>query len=205
MVGVEDFKFFVDLTLQSCASVVNTAEIKGLFLSLLLGRFELCSGLASLLLDVGKKLEEVLGVFLEHLFGADETELSHLVEVSQAFDLLVFFLEQHLDQEHLSLFLNEVPSVLSVLWAFDRDVEASSLSNVDLVGDVWVNGQSCRLDVRFAELPQATLTSRSVFLPDFQFLIDLSLALLTSAFLVLKSEDAVVTRVLEGVRVLPEA
>ena len=70
MIGVQDFKFFVDLTLQSCARVVNASEIKGLFLSLFLGRFELSSGLASFLLDVCEKLEEVLGVFLEHLFGA---------------------------------------------------------------------------------------------------------------------------------------
>ena len=97
------------------------------------------SGSSGLFLDVGEELKEVLRVFLEHLLGADETQLAHLVEIGQPFDLLVFLLQEHLNLEHFSLLLNEVPPILSILRTLNRYVEAR-LSHVDLVCDVWVDG-----------------------------------------------------------------
>ena len=111
-----------------------------LVVTLFLKGLELRRSLARFFLDVSEELEEVLSVFLEHLLGADETELAHFVEVGEALDLHVLLLKEHLDEEHLSLLLDQIPSILSVLWSLNRHIEASILCNVDLVGDVRVDG-----------------------------------------------------------------
>jgi len=139
VISVQDFELFIDFALQSGTFVIDCAELDCLIIALFLKSFELRRCLASLLLDVCEELEEVLGVFLKHLFRAYKTELPHLIEVCKAFNFFVFLFKQHLYQEHLSLLLNEIPSVLSVLRSFNGHVKAGSFCNIYLVGDVWVN------------------------------------------------------------------
>ena len=84
--------------------------------------------------------------------------MAHFVDVCKLLNLLVLLFEQHLHQEHLSLLLDEVPTVLSVLRALNRHIKAGSLGDVDLVRDFRVNSECSRLDVSFTQLTQATLT-----------------------------------------------
>lgn len=100
------------------------------------------------------------------MLRADETKLAHLVEVGEALDLLVLLFKEHLDEEHLSLLLNQIPTILSVFGSLNWNVEASVLCNVDLVGDVGVDGQSSRLNVCLAEFAEAAFPCRPVLLPD---------------------------------------
>ena len=174
-------------------------------ITLFLIGFELSSCLTCLLFDISEELQEVLCVFLEHLLRADETELTHFIEVSQSLDLFVFLFKEHLDEEHLALLLNQVPTVLPVLGSFDGDVEACILSDINFVCYVGIDGQGCRLNIGFTELTEAAFSRRSILLPDLELLIGLSLTLFPGALLVLEREDAIVTRVCERIRVLFEA
>ena len=147
VVLAELLNFLVDFALESGTLIIDRPQLHRLVVSQLLGSLKFCSGLTSLIFDLGEEFEERLRVLLEHLLGADQTELSHLVEVSESLDLLVFLLKEHLNEEHLTLFLNEVPTVLSVLWALNRHIETGSFCLVDLVLDVRVDRQLCRWDV----------------------------------------------------------
>ena len=131
--------------------------------------------------------------------------MTHFIEISQSLDLLVLLFKEHLDEEHLSLLLDQVPAVLSVLGALDGDVEASILCNVDFIRDIRVDSQGCRLNICFTELAEAAFSGRSILLPDLKFLVGLPLTLFPGALLVLEREDAIITRVCERIRVLFEA
>ena len=61
------------------------------------------------------------------MFGTNKTELTHFVEVGKALNLLVFLLQKHLNEEHFTLFLDQIPAILSVLRALDRHVEAGAM------------------------------------------------------------------------------
>ena len=176
-----------------------------LIITLLLKGLKLSRCLACLFLDVSEELEEVLSVFLEHLLGADETELAHFVEVGEALDLLVLLLEEHLDEEHLSLLLDQIPTILSVFRPLNRHVEASVLCDVDFVSDVGVDGQSSRLNVCLAELAEAAFPRRPILLPNLELLVCLSLLLFSGALLVLERENAIIARVNKRIRMLLEA
>ena len=139
------------------------------------------------------------------MLRADETKLAHLVEVGEALDLLVLLFKEHLDEEHLSLLLNQIPTILSVFGSLNWNVEASVLCNVDLVGDVGVDGQSSRLNVSLAEFAEAAFSCRPVLLPDLQLLVRLPLMLFPGALLVLEREDAIIARVNKRIRMLLEA
>ena len=78
--------------------------------------------------------------------------MAHFVDVCKLLNLLVLLFQKHLHQEHLSLLLDQVPTVLSVLRSLDRHVEACSLGDVDFVRDIRVNSKSGRLDVGFTQL-----------------------------------------------------
>jgi len=139
MIGAQLLEFFVDFALQSRTLVVDCSQVHCFVVSLFFGLFELRSCFASLCLDLGEELQERLGVFLEHGCRTVETKVAHFVEVRQPFNLLVFLFKQHLNQEHLSLLLDQVPAVLSVFGSLNWHVETCSLCNVDLVRDVRVN------------------------------------------------------------------
>ena len=205
VVRVQIFKFLVNLALKGCTLIIDGSELHGLIVTLFFERFKLCGRLACLLLNVREELKKVLGVFLKHLLGADKTELAHLIEICQAFNFLVLLLKEHLDQEHLSLFLDKVPTVLPVLRAFNRHVKASVLCHINLVCDIRVDGQRCRLNIGFTKFAEAAFPSWPILLPNFEFLVGLSLTLLPCALLILESEDAIVTRVRKRIRVLFEA
>ena len=78
--------------------------------------------------------------------------MAHFVDVCKLLYLLVLLFQKHLHKEHLSLLLDQVPTVLSVLRSLNRHVEACSLGDVDFVRDVGVNSESGRLDVGFTQL-----------------------------------------------------
>ena len=128
-----------------------------------------------------------------------EAHLAHLIEVGQTVDLFVLFLQQHLNQEHLSLLFDQVPSVLAVFWSLYRHIEPSSLSDVDFVSDVRVNGECSWLDVGFAELSETAFSSRSVFLPNLKLLVLDTLALFPCPLLVLEGEYLFVARLCERI------
>ena len=176
-----------------------------LIITLLLKGLKLSRRLARFFLDVSEELEEVLSVFLEHLLGADETELAHFVEVGEALNLLVLLLKEHLDEEHLSLLLDQIPTILSVFRPLNRYIKSSILCDVDFVSDVGVDGQSSRLNVCLAELAEAAFPRRPIFLPDLELLVCLSLLLFSGALLVLEREDAIIARVSKRIRMLLEA
>ena len=75
--------------------------------------------------------------------------MAHFVDVCKLLNLLVLLFKQHLHQEHLSLLLDEVPTVLSILRAINWHIEACGLGDVDFVRNVRVNSKSSRLDVGF--------------------------------------------------------
>mmetsp|Transcript_22267 Transcript_22267/g.29820 ORF Transcript_22267/g.29820 Transcript_22267/m.29820 type:complete len:216 (+) Transcript_22267:1554-2201(+) len=150
VVGADLLQLFVDFALQRRTLVVDLAQRLRLFIALFLGGLQLRSRLARLVLDLRKELEKALRVFLKHFLRADQTHLAHLVEVCQAVDFLIFLFQQHLNEEHLSLFLNQVPAVFSVLGPFHGHVEACCLRHIDFVSDVWVDSERGRLDVRLA-------------------------------------------------------
>ena len=176
-----------------------------LIITLLLKGLKLSRRLARFFLDVSEELEEVLSVFLEHLLGADETELAHFVEVGEALNLLVLLLKEHLDEEHLSLLLDQIPTILSVFRPLNRYIKSSILCDVDFVSDVGVDGQSSRLNVCLAELAEATFPRRPILFPDLELLVCLSLLLFSGALLVLEREDAIIARVSKRIRMLLEA
>ena len=131
--------------------------------------------------------------------------MTHLVKVRQALNLLILLLEKHLNQEHFTLFLNQIPAVFSVLRSLDGHVEASSFRHIDFVRDVGVDSEGCGLNICLTQLSKATFTSGSVFLPNFQFLIRLALPFLTSSLLILESEDTVIARISKWIGVLLES
>ena len=131
--------------------------------------------------------------------------MTHFVEVGKALNLLVFLLEKHLNEEHFTLLLDQIPAIFSVLRALNWHIEAGSFGHVDLVSDVGVDGQCRRFNVSLTQLSEAALTSGSVFLPNLQFLIGLTLAFLTSSLLILEGKDTIVAGIREWVRVLLEA
>ena len=176
-----------------------------LVITLLLKGLKLSRCLACLFLDVSEELEEVLSVFLEHLLGADETELAHFVEVGEALDLLVLLFKEHLDEEHLSLLLDQIPTILSVFRPLNRHVEASVLCDVDFVSDVGVDGQSSRLNVCLAELAEAAFPRRPILLPNLELFVSLSLMLFPGTLLVFEREDAILPRISKRIRMLLEA
>ena len=205
LVGAQIFKFLVNLALKGSTLVIDCPQLHRLVVALLLKSLKLCSRFTGLFLDVSEELEEVLGVFLEHLLRADKTELAHLIEIGQTFNFLIFLLEEHLNEEHLSLFLDQVPTVFPVLRTLNWHIETSCLGDVDLVSDVWVDGEGGRLNICFTEFSEAAFSRRPVFLPNLELLVCLTFAFLSSALLILESEDAVITRVCEWVWVLFEA
>ena len=134
------FHLLVNLALQGGALVIDRPQLHRLVVTLFFKGLELRCSLARFFLDVSEELEEVLSIFLKHLLGADETELAHLVEVGEALNFLVLLFEEHLDEEHLSLLLNQIPAILAILRSLNRHVETSIFSYVDFVGDVGVDG-----------------------------------------------------------------
>lgn len=97
MISVEQLQFLVDLALKTSTLVVEVAQLHRFVVTLFFELLQLGRRLARLFLDVGEEFEEVLCVFLEHFFGADETELAHLIEVRESLNLFVFLFEQHLN------------------------------------------------------------------------------------------------------------
>ena len=139
MVSVQLLEFFVDFALQSRTLVVDCPQVHRFVVPLFLGLLKLCSRFAGLCLDLGEELQETLSVFFKHGSRTVKTKVAHFVEVRQPFDLLVFLFKQHLNQEHLSLLLDQVPAVFSVFGSFHWHVETCSLCNVDLIRDIRVN------------------------------------------------------------------
>jgi hypothetical protein len=87
--------------------------------------------------------------------------------LSQSFDFLLLGLQHLLNQEHLSLLLDEFPSILSIFWSLDGDGESSSFGHVDFTLHLWVDSKLCWLNVSFTNFPQAAFSSWFVFLPYF--------------------------------------
>ena len=105
--------------------------------------------------------------------------------------------------EHVTFLFNEVPSVLTILGSLNWHIKAS-LSHINLVRDVRIDGQGGRLNISFTELTEAALSRRPVFLPDLQLLVLDALFLLSDPFLVLESEDFIITWILEWIGLLLE-
>ena len=122
--------------------------------------------------------------------------------VLQPLDLLSLRVEHLLHQEHLSLLLNQLPSVLSVLGSFNWNCETGSFSHVDFLLNLGVDCQSRRLDVCFAYLPQTTLSRWSVLLPDLQLSVVLSLLDLALLLFLFEREDLFIRGNSEGVVLL---
>lgn len=199
VVSVQLLQTLVNLALQGCTLVIDMTQCLSFLVALFLGCFKLRSSLAGLIFYLCKELQEALSVGFEHFFRTDETNLPHLIEISQSIDLLVFLFEQHLDQEHLSLLFDQIPSILSVLRSLNGDIEPSSLCDVDLVSDVRINGKRSWLDVCFAELAETAFASWTILLPDLQLPIRHTLAFLANALFILECEDLIVTRVSERI------
>ena len=86
--------------------------------------------------------------------------------------MLVF---EHVSYQcHLTFFLDESPSVLTILWPLNRNVEASSLRGINFGLALGVDGQSGGLNVGFTDFPQAAFSDRLVLLPDPELLIPFS-------------------------------
>ena len=107
--------------------------------------------------------------------------------LGKSFDLLLLGLKHLLDKEHLSLLLNKLPSVLSVLRSLDRDGEAGGL--IYFILHLWVDGNLGRFDISFTNFTEATLSGWSVFLPDFKLLIFLPLNNFSLLLQVFERED----------------
>ena len=202
---VQIFQLLVDFALQSGTLVIDLPQLHRLFVPFFLEGLKLRGCLAGFLLDVREELEEVLSVLLEHLLGTDKTELAHFIKVGKSLNLFVFLLEEHLDEEHLSLLLDQVPPILPILRPFDRHIETSVLGDIDLVGDGGIDGKRGRLNFSLTELAKASLARRPILLPNLQLFVLLALTFLPGALLVLKREDTIVTRVRKRIRMLLEA
>ena len=109
--------------------------------------------------------------------------------ICQSLDLLVLQRQHLLHQEHLSLLLNQLVAVLSVLLSLDWHVEASSLGHVDLLLDFGVDGKGARFDVGFTKLAETAFSGGSVFLPDLEAFVGLALLDFAKFFLFFESED----------------
>ena len=102
--------------------------------------------------------------------------MAHFVDVCKLLNLLVLLFQKHLHQEHLSLLLDQVPTVLSVLRAFNWHIEACGLGDIDFVRNVRVDSKSGRLNVGFTQLAQTALSRWPVLLPNFKLLVCLAFA-----------------------------
>lgn len=109
--------------------------------------------------------------------------------ILEPLDFSLFSLEHLLDEEHLTLLLNELVAILLVLGSLNRDGEAGSLTHVDLALDFRVYGQCTWLDVGLTNLAETALSGGSVLLPDFQGLILLLLVKLSLFLFFLERED----------------
>lgn len=131
--------------------------------------------------------------------------MSHFIEVCQSFNLFVLLLKEHLYEEHLSFLLDQIPAILSILRPLNRHVKASIFCHIDLVRDIWIDSQCCRLYISFTKLAEAALSCRPILLPDLQFLIRLALTFFTNPLLILEREYTVIAWVSERIRVLLKA
>ena len=205
VVGLQILQFFVNFALQCCTLIIDSSQVHRFLVTLFLRSFKLCSRLTGFLLDVSEKFEEVLGIFLKHLLRANKTQLTHFIEVCQSLNFFVLLLEEHLHEEHLSFLLDQIPAIFSVLRPLNGHIKTSVLGHIDLICDVWVDGQRRRLDISLAEFAQAALPRRSILLPDLELFVPLALVFFPRALLVLEREDSVIARVGERIDLLLEA
>lgn len=131
--------------------------------------------------------------------------MSHFIKVGKTFDLFVFLFKEHLDEEHLSLLFDQVPTILPILRSFNWHIEAGVLSYIDLVSDVGIDGERGRLNIRLTEFAEAAFTRRSILFPNLQFFVLLLFSLFPGSLLILEREDAIVTRICKRVSMLLEA
>ena len=81
-VHLQILKLLVNFALKCGALIIDGSQLHCFVVTLFLICLELSRCLTCLLFDISEELQEVLCVFLEHLLRADETELTHFIEVS---------------------------------------------------------------------------------------------------------------------------
>jgi len=113
----------------------------------------------------------------------------HSSMFSQSLNFFLFSLKHLLNQKHLTLFLNKLPTIFSVLWSFDRNGKACCFSHIDFTLNLWINGQLSRLDISFTYFTQTTFSCWSILLPYSELFIFLALNHFTIFFCLLKGKD----------------
>lgn len=152
--------FLCDLS-QSVSSIV----------SLPTGGVKICLGFGSLISDVIEELQESFRVCFKHVLRASETILSHGSVLGETLDFLLFCFQHLLDQEHLALLLNKLPSILSILGPLNGNSKASCLRSIDLLLHLRINCKLSWLNISFTNLTKASFSSWSILLVNFQLLV----------------------------------
>lgn len=175
VVDFERLNILADYTAHHVNFVLDLLEFgQGLFLRFL-DLVEIVGGLLSLRLDLVEEGEELLRVLLEHGQRARETVFLHGHVFGAVLDFFLLGSQHVLHEGHLALLGDQLPAVLTILRSLDGDVEASSLSRVDLALHLGVDSKCRRLNVGFANFTERALTDRLVLLPDLHLLVLLAL------------------------------
>ena len=77
-------------------------------------------------------------LFLLGVFGFSAVGNTHR---PTPFDFSVLRFEHHLNEEHFSLLVNQLVTIFSILWPFDRHIEASCFCYIDLICYFGVDSQ----------------------------------------------------------------
>lgn len=110
-------------------------------------------------------------VGFQHVFGAGKTILSHGCHLSEPLNLRLLDLKHLLNEADLTLLLNQLPSVFSVLRPLNGNGKTSSLRDIDFALDLWIDGELRWLNVSFTNFPKASFSGRSILLPNPQLLV----------------------------------
>ena len=119
-----------------------------------------------LLFNSIKEINEEMRIRLEHVLRTRKTVLSHGRHFRQPLDLGLLDLKHLLNEAYFALFLNQLPSVFSVLRPLNRNREAGRLSNIHFALDFWIDRQLRWLNIRLTNFPEASFTRGTIFLPD---------------------------------------
>lgn len=125
------------------------AKFVGFLVFLLAGLIKFLRSLLCFFFNLVEELQEGFRIAFKHVFGTHQAIFPQTSMLIQPHDLRLLNVQHLLNQKHLTLLLDQLPSVLTILGSLDWHGVACGFGDVHFALDLGVDRQLCRLDVGF--------------------------------------------------------